>query len=332
MALNLCSKGSGITNEVYPGVGRCVCKWQTTRILRFLALYYMHLVRFVPPPLTFPLMLLLILMLPGAHIGFSGAAYGKSPHIQVLSNPLPLFYHRNDTRLQLMVARHIGAFKNAIKSLREYYEKLLKPSNMGVNERAICYPHPYPTQFESLHDGPESILHYTYKEKFTDKLVFEATLADGDPICVKFVQRYSREVHEECIKLGCAPTLRGFEQLDGGWIMVVMDYLDGDHYRSFDDSHVSEELYASMHGVLEKLHQASLVHGDIRDVNTMVKNDDPSKFMLLDFDWAGRIDYARYPPNVNRSAELNRPEGAVDGELVRAEHDMAMLAVMFRKN
>ncbi len=90
--------------------------------------------------------------------------------------------------------------------------------------------------------------------------------------------------------------------------MVVMDYLDGDHYISFDDdSHVSEELYESMKRILEKLHQAG-VHEDVRTVNTMVKNinGDPSKFMLLDFDWAGppSAPYARSSPHPTRSRLL----------------------------
>lgn len=42
-------------------------------------------------------------------------------------------------------------------------------------------------------------------------------------ICVKFVRRYSREVHEKCAKMGVAPKLRGLEDIGAGWKMVIMD-------------------------------------------------------------------------------------------------------------
>lgn len=47
--------------------------------------------------------------------------------------------------------------------------------------------------------------------------------------------------------------------------------------------------------------------------------------LLLDFDWAGRIGEARYPMNLNRSEGLRRPDGACDGALILADHDIEML-------
>jgi len=270
----------------------------------------------------------LLLYAFGAHIGFAAAAYTDRPHVQVLSSPLPLFYHHTDTKLRLTVARHCGALRKAIAGLRQYYEvELPSLSNPGVNQRDINVLYPYPSEFTDLSELPQRFTYHSQVEK--GKLVFRATLADGHPVCVKFVRRYSRKAHEECINLECAPALHGFKRFSGGWLMVVMDFLDRNLYHSFDRSDQSYELYGSMKNALDKLHQAGFVHGDIRDINTMVKNDDRSKFMLLDFDWSGKIGEVKYPPNVNTASELLRPADALDGLAVLAQHDMKMLDVMF---
>lgn len=119
-------------------------------------------------------MLSLILMaIVGGHIGFAGAAYTDRPHVQVLSTPLPLFYHRSDTRLQLTAARHVGALKNAITSLETYYNG---PSNLSsLGDTPGQYPgYPYPSSFTSIPDGV--LYYFTYKSKTEGKLVFEAKL------------------------------------------------------------------------------------------------------------------------------------------------------------
>ena len=52
-------------------------------------------------------------------------------------------------------------------------------------------------------------------------------------------------------------------------------------------------------------------------------------FMLLDFDWAGKIGEAKYPMNVYVGPDLWRPNEVCDGELIRAEHDLQMLNALF---
>lgn len=59
----------------------------------------------------------------------------------------------------------------------------------------------------------------------------------------------------------------------------------------------------------------------------MVKKFSVSKFMLLDFDWAGEIWKVTYPPNVNVGPGLRCPDGAFAGALVLAEHDINMLGL-----
>ncbi|KAG2125665.1 hypothetical protein DEU56DRAFT_715527, partial [Suillus clintonianus] len=76
---------------------------------------------------------------------------------------------------------------------------------------------------------------------------------------------------------------------------------------------------------LQSLHQEGYVHGDIRDMNVMVKRDRSTGFKLVDFDWSGKIGEIRYPMNVYRGGRLWRPDGADDGQLILAEHDVQML-------
>lgn len=68
------------------------------------------------------------------------------------------------------------------------------------------------------------------------------------------------------------------------------------------------------------------MHGDVRDTNIMLSPD--GEIMLVDFDWAGKAGEIRYPMNVNRE-DIWRPDGAVDGNLILADHDIAMLKKVF---
>ena len=45
----------------------------------------------------------------------------------------------------------------------------------------------------------------------------------------------------------------------------------------------------------------------------------------MDFDWSGEIGEVRYSMNVNRGPGLRRPKGALDGELILADHDIEIL-------
>ena len=60
---------------------------------------------------------------------------------------------------------------------------------------------------------------------------------------------------------------------------------------------------------LKTLHARYLVHGDIRDTNILVKNDNRTQLMFIDFEWAGVEDVVRYPPYVNYT-DIERPNDA----------------------
>jgi serine/threonine protein kinase len=224
-----------------------------------------------------------------------------------------------------MLARHLVALKKGISSLEKYYQKL-STSTPTTQTRHQLFP--YPTSYNSL-DGTPHSFEYT-NQISNDKLLFLAKLNEtGEKICVKFVRDYSVDAHLFCAQHGFAPALRCYQRIPGDWKMVVMDAIDD--YAELCDSHLHapHRIFTKIEEKLNELHQHSFVHGDIRDTNIMISKD-KERFMLIDFDWGGEIGKARYPMNVNRK-DIWRPEGAEDGKLIIADHDMVMLKHMKEK-
>ncbi|KAF8834021.1 hypothetical protein BDN67DRAFT_915782 [Paxillus ammoniavirescens] len=263
-----------------------------------------------------------VLAVFGPHIVFAGGAWNLRPTVQIFSTPLAFHFHSTDMQNQTTAARHMGAFRNALESLKEYYESM-QPANVITPTTSPRLPHlfPHPVSFTSLADERQIKFQYQ-NQPFEQNLIFFGTREDdGARICIKFVRRYSHEAHSLCASLECAPALLGFERIPGGWFMVVMDALSED-YVPLASSSLSASAFTSIRKKLKDLHNGGFVHGDIRDTNIMVT--DKEQFMIIDFDWAGKINKVRYPPYVNRE-DIWRPDGAIDGELILTEHDDAML-------
>ena len=250
--------------------------------------------------------------------------------MQVLSTTLAFHYHSTDTRNQLTVARHMAAFRKAVGTLKEHYERLSLSDGL-VNTLSHDMLFPYCTEFKCLDDESTKKFRYTAQldEGGTKKgLVFFGTLQEDVTveICIKFARRYSKEAHLHCAELGFAPKLRGFEELPGGWYMVVMDKIVGHDLLANlpETERLPRSLFEAIREQLKILHACHLVHGDIRDTNIFVKKDDRTKFMVIDFEWAGVEGVVRYPPYVNYT-DMKRPNDARDGLLVKGAHDLFML-------
>ena len=257
----------------------------------------------------------------GASIDFSAAVWGTRPNMQVLSTALPLFAHQTDTEMREMAARHIGALRKALCSLKQCYdEELSRPTPLRPN-LGFPYPLSYP-----CFNNPSLIRHFRYTSQMDNsKLLFAAAeLDDNEKICIKFVRHYSKDVHAFCASEGFAPTLKGFNELPGGWYMVVMEMI-GEDYCCLSDLARPYTHYEEIRQKLTSLHQANYVHGDIRDMNIMVRKDGVQGFKLVDFDWSGTIGQVRYPMNVYRGPRLWRPPEVEDGQLIKADHDIDML-------
>ncbi|KAG2363360.1 hypothetical protein BDR07DRAFT_1608884 [Suillus spraguei] len=294
--------------------------------------YYIESTRTLAPQMSrFSLPCFLFIVF-GPYIVFASAVWTSRPAAQILSSPLVFNYHSTDTYNQIAAARHMAAFCKAIRSLKGYYETL-PPESELTNTLSHPILFPYQTSFTSLDDGSNTCFKYTGQldedEGASKRLVFFGTLTDRpaeDAICIKFVRHYCQEVHLRCASSGLAPRLRGFEKLPGGWYMVVMDKLVG--YDVLADlpntEHLPRSVFEPIREQLKKLHAENFVHGDIRDTNILVKKDDRTKFMIIDFDWAGATNVVLYPPYVNYT-QIRRPSDARDGLPVKAAHDDEML-------
>ncbi|KAI9463181.1 hypothetical protein HD554DRAFT_2195728 [Boletus coccyginus] len=297
--------------------------------------YYLEATRAYAPKMSGSTLPCFLLVLFGPYIVFAGAVWNLRPIVQVLSTPLAFHYHSTDTQNQLTVARHMAAFRKAVKTLKESHERLSSISEAGPgNTLSHDTLFPYRTEFKSLDDGSTKSICYTKQFEEDGKKrwrIFFGTLQEdrGVQICVKFTRRYSKDAHLHCAKSGHAPTLRGFEKLPGGWYMVVMDRLVG--YDLLADLSETDRLPRSVFDAirehLDTLHARQLVHGDIRDTNLLVKHDDRTKFMIIDFDWAGQVGIVQYPPYVNHS-DIERPDDARDGLPIKADHDITMLNII----
>jgi hypothetical protein len=263
----------------------------------------------------------------GPYISFVGAAWNLGPVIQTLSATLQMHHHPTDTKMRSMVARHLRAFNNATRTLEAYYRGLSSGAHHASSpQQSQLFP--YPTTFTAPWDNCQRRFNFEYlSQPFENELIFFGSLSDHQPVCVKFVAHYSTEIHRHTESLGCAPKLYGFETMPGSWYMVVMERLP-EEYQTLFVSPPTASLINDIRNVLTQLHQVGFVHGDIRDANIM---SDGKLFKIFDFDWGGKIGEARYPMNVFKSESLWRPDGAVDGALIKAEHDIEMLNEVARR-
>ncbi|TDL30075.1 hypothetical protein BD410DRAFT_850412 [Rickenella mellea] len=272
----------------------------------------------------------------GSMLGFIGLAFTTDNiHIQPLGPALRLDYHPSDMNLRRMTARYLGAFKCSIARLKNYYENdFPKLPPLGPQSRSNSS---YPCYFEykPLTSPPTETTHMTPAKKseitytsqpHDDKLVYYGQVEDKS-VCIKFTTSYSKDAHVFCASLNFAPKLLGFEELAGGWYMIIMERID-ELYIALDDALTAgiplcDGLQNLILSAQTALQQGNFVHGDLRAANLMVKKDGTKGFMILDFDWAGRPENVRYPMNLN--AEVWRPEGAVDEALITKDHDDKMI-------
>ncbi|KAL4078078.1 hypothetical protein J3A83DRAFT_1726331 [Scleroderma citrinum] len=154
----------------------------------------------------------MVLLVFGPYIAFAGAAWNRRPVVQTLSSTLPMHYHPTDTVMRINVARHLGAFKKAVATLKEYYQNL--PSGpVVVPRQSQLFPHC--TSFRSLRNNLVQRFKYI-NQPFEDNLIFFAALSNQQLVCIKFARQYSKDAHEICASRGHAPALHGFEKIPRG--------------------------------------------------------------------------------------------------------------------
>ncbi|PFH48180.1 hypothetical protein AMATHDRAFT_130597, partial [Amanita thiersii Skay4041] len=144
----------------------------------------------------------------------------------------------------------------------------------------------------------------------------------GRRICVKFVRRYSQEAHKFWEERGRAPKLITVDTLPAGWLMVVTEYLQGfEHWRSPPKS-----VWLELVALIDDFQRHGFVHGDIREANILIgpeQESDELVFKLIDFDWAGKVGMAHYPPRLHPATP--RASDVLPCGVIQFAHDSYMV-------
>ena len=108
--------------------------------------------------------------------------------------------------------------------------------------------------------------------------------------------------------------------------MVVMEHIEGDTVDKV--SAPPKNAREKTEETIQKLHDAQLVFGNLRPSNVMLSWD---KLFLIDFDWAGRLNEARYPMTLPRNVRWPREARELEMKPILMDHDWFMLDQLFPK-
>lgn len=155
------------------------------------------------------------------------------------------------------------------------------------------------------------------------------------PVKVKIACQYCVQGHQLLSDYDLTPKLRHWETSAEGWTIVVMDALSEKSLESTPESRISERVLGDIESALRLLNGKDLAFGDLCRPNIIPfqrkGRDGRSErgAMLVDFDWAGKVGVQTYPLGLNAGVEW--PEGVQGGEVMKKEHDIAVLK-MLRQN
>jgi hypothetical protein len=272
----------------------------------------------------------------GPHIGFYALAYKKRTRLVALTPLLPMTAESGNDQVR-------PALLNAFKAACLLRHCIHKDSEDLFTRKKESLPIPiqgnlpYVTEVAtySPSGGASSstvcfqIQGEAYQgrdTRYPNRFLYSATLdnLDKNQVIVKFTRRYCPGLHSFCASQGHAPQLLGYGTIPGGWLVVVMEKIEQQdtNLRSYAHKHLqawSKDLKSLVSG----FHNEGWVHGDLRDANLIVGNENPGQVMLVDFDWGGRNGQVSYPTALVHE-ELVKPGG---GDLcITKEHDDYVLA------
>ena len=109
--------------------------------------------------------------------------------------------------------------------------------------------------------------------------------------------------------------------------MVVMDYIEGSTLDKTQNP--PEDTCSKIEKAIKTLHDSKFVFGDLRALNVMISND-KTKVYLIDFDWSGKVNKARYPLRLSMKVAWPKEPSKLELELILIEHNLFMLENLFK--
>ena len=169
--------------------------------------------------------------------------------------------------------------------------------------------------------------------------VYLVKLSDGTLAVLKLTYNYDIEAHKLLHLHNLAPRLLGYEKICDRYHVILMEYFDiASHDSLFNHLNLStlsrESIISSLKGILGKLEELGIVHGDFRSSNIIAKRseEDPSvleDFKLIDFELSGKVDEL-YPFVALKNPEINWNIGVNSYAPRKFEHDQHLLNVMIQ--
>ncbi|KAI0296624.1 hypothetical protein BC826DRAFT_967959 [Russula brevipes] len=214
---------------------------------------------------------------PRSLLGFYGAVWdGDQVRAEPLTPVFDLSIHWRERSARHAIPSALDALVAAVNNIEAHYKSIEAAANAN----------PAPMDFQA----------FKYNERLDDeKLIFSATINQGDECLVKFTGQYSEAAHRYMASHGLAPKLRWCVQISAEWTMVIMDRSTYKRLHGLGFSpEVQEKVRRKVNDAVQLLHNGQFVHGDIRDVNILVGHLAPEVAIhLVDFDcreyWSGRL-------------------------------------------
>ena len=275
------------------------------------------------------------------------------------SGRMRLGHHQNAHVLR--IARAFKAVKLALADLKHFYEQLhLRPPPAFSIRHLFPWPIPEPswhgrmpalTFTHRMSPSGELFLTASTNQKRASCIyVGTMTMRTGNPesasspgaaercvdVVIKFTASdYNEHSHRLLASVGFAPALHACVPVCGGMKMVVMDRVQGETAWRLEklNAHPSSTVFEDVQSAIKLLHSEGLVFGDLRLPNIVCVSRASASAsgentrmgaMLVDFDWVGKADEARYPAVLNDDLGC-WAAGVERGGIMRKEHDLYML-------
>ncbi|KAK1230602.1 hypothetical protein PQX77_006297 [Marasmius sp. AFHP31] len=285
-----------------------------------------------------------MLVISGSHVAVLGCANASRwPTLEYLTGFQVCTSMPSDPRAVFeSIARLFACLRRAIAVLFEYYHDLtsLLPH---LPKRFLPIRNTFVTPGGQISRIEYSNLLMMGNNIWSGKLIDENN-SHGVPVVVKFARHYSVESHRLLESVGVAPKLYYWDleqnpivgEDEPGlfyWRMIVMEHLT-DAVTLYDFSGTSvdaRKISEHLRRAVSTLHANDHVFGDLRPSNIMVDvreeegHERKIRVALVDFDWAGKVGKARYPPGISLGGAIKWPEGVKPKGLITKEHDLYWL-------